>query len=575
MRASVEPQASSAATPGFRRNGWPIWAALTSLGLGIVIPVVLYCGFLIFSFGRSENARYHAQVEAYAQEAVAAVDRELKDRVAVLRALANSPLLDSAHLADFYRQAEGVADEIRSTIAVFDPISREQLIDTRVPYETELGGKIPDSVAKQVAKRGREPTISDGGDSSDDPSVKIYLPVERGGATTAVVAMLFERSRLSELLTQDVSAPDWTSAIIGADGVVLARSNAASHFVGTAAPPHLRVRPPDDGVKIIRAPDLDGRLGLVGFAQSSLTPWTVAVSVPSEVIEAPLRRSWWIFGLAGSGFLALSAAIAFAVASYITRPVLGLAQAAATVGQGGVVSPSVSGLREIDVASHALSQASKDRRSSEERQVAFLMRELAHRNKNVLTIVQAIARQTARCADNLKEFESDFYSRLAALAGTNELLVTRDWIGTDPASLVKSQLAPFPELDQGRITTSGPAIVLKPRTAEGLGLALHELATNALKHGALSVPGGLVSIEWQLGGGRFSFVWSEQNGPPVVPFSSSGFGRVVIERMVPELLGAQASLDFRREGLRWTIEMPAELVGHDPAAVARIEKSAM
>ncbi len=543
-----------------RRNGWPIWGPLIALGLGIAVPVVLFCGFLIWNFERSEEARYQAQVATYAEQAAAAVDRELKDRVSVLRALANSPLLETEDLRSFYDEARGLARFVDADVVLFDPVSRAQLLDTRVPFGSKLTGTLP-ARALRALDPGSQSLILDGriDEFADDDSVIIYLQSTRAGAAATVVAMLFDRKRLSEVLKQDVSSPDWTSAIIDEDGVILARSNAAARFVKTNAPPDLRIAPPRGEVKIARIRNLDGTRALAGFARSNLAAWTVAVTIPSDVIEAPLLRSWMLFAIAGSLFVALSGVIALRIGSYITRPVLGLARAATEVGRGETVRPVLSGLREIDLASEALSRASVERKKSEE-QVALLMRELAHRNKNVLTMVQAIAHRAARHAKSVADFEHDFYARLAALAGSSDRLLSRNWTSTDLAALVRSQLSPFPQLDRGQIRLAGPPIRLGPRAAEGLGLAFHELATNALKHGALSVPAGFVTIEWALSRTSVSLVWTEHGGPPVRQPSVNGFGRAVIERMVPQLLMARASLEFRQEGLRWSLDVPRESV---------------
>src|SRR5215813_1398752 len=151
----------------------------------------------------------------------------------------------------------------------------------------------------------------------------------------------------------------------------------------------------------------------------------------------------------------------------------------------------------ISVPSLALS-ADVATRKRHENHLEFVMHELSHRSKNLLAVVQSMARQVARQAKNLKDFDAAFFTRLSAFADTHDLLVTRGWRGTDICELIRTQLLPFVEPNEGRLTSEGPDLILTPKAAEQIGLALHELGTNAAKHGALSVPAGTVKIQWEL-----------------------------------------------------------------------------
>ena len=182
-----------------------------------------------------------------------------------------------------------------------------------------------------------------------------------------------------------------------------------------------------------------------------------------------------------------------------------------------------------------------------EEHVKFLMGELTHRSKNLLSVVQAIASQTGRTVDTFEEFQKRFAQRLQALAASHDLLVLQDWQGASLTDLVRDQLAPFTEFGSARITVSGPDIMLRPEAAEAIGLALHELATNAVKYGALSVPGGHVTISWAFEDHgteprQFLVSWAEQGGPLVTPPSHTGFGHIVFERLVTKSLNGELPL---------------------------------
>ncbi len=191
-----------------------------------------------------------------------------------------------------------------------------------------------------------------------------------------------------------------------------------------------------------------------------------------------------------------------------------------------------------------------------EEHIRFIIDELSHRTKNLLAVVMAVANQTAQYAGDVVQFQTRFSQRLQALAHCHDLLVKDSWHGASFHDLVSSQMRPFGETNAGRIDATGPAIILKPDAVQHLGLALHELATNATKHGALSGPQGEVSIRWQIdeADDKVRIRWSETGGPAVMPPQRRGFGHVVIEQIVPRALNGSGMLDFTPAGVNWTFE---------------------
>ena len=215
----------------------------------------------------------------------------------------------------------------------------------------------------------------------------------------------------------------------------------------------------------------------------------------------------------------------------------------------------------ISVPSLALS-ADVATRKRHENHVEFVMHELSHRSKNLLTVVQGMARQLAWQTENFKDFDAAFSDRLRAFADTHDLLVTRGWHGTDIRDLVRMQLFPFVESKEDRLTCEGTALLLTPKAAEQIGLALHELGTNAAKYGAFSVPAGTVTVQWQLEDdgpdkGHLRIGWMERGGPAVNEFQANGFGHTIITDIVPVSLRGRASLQLEQEGVRWTLVVPA------------------
>jgi PAS domain S-box-containing protein len=191
-----------------------------------------------------------------------------------------------------------------------------------------------------------------------------------------------------------------------------------------------------------------------------------------------------------------------------------------------------------------------------EEHIRFIIDELSHRTKNLLAVVMAVANQTAQHAGDVRQYQMRFSERLQALAHCHDLLVKDSWHGASFHDLVSAQMRPFGETNAGRIDVTGPSVILKPDAVQHLGLALHELATNASKHGALSGPHGEVLIRWQVdeANDRVRIHWCEKGGPPVMPPQRRGFGHVVIEQIVPRALNGSGMLDFSPAGVNWTFE---------------------
>jgi PAS domain S-box-containing protein len=200
-----------------------------------------------------------------------------------------------------------------------------------------------------------------------------------------------------------------------------------------------------------------------------------------------------------------------------------------------------------------------------ESRIRLLMRELTHRSKNLLTVIDSIARQTAANSNGLKDFLARFRDRLHSLAGSHDQLVQEDWQGAWLRQLVESQLGHYYDPDSPAVTVIGPRLRVGPDAAQHIGLALHELATNAAKYGALSVPEGRVHITWDVeqdtdGTPVCRMVWLESGGPRVQRPVKRGFGQVVIERTVARALGGRVTLEFAPEGLQWILVFPADRI---------------
>lgn len=201
-----------------------------------------------------------------------------------------------------------------------------------------------------------------------------------------------------------------------------------------------------------------------------------------------------------------------------------------------------------------------ERRTAEARQ-RLLFAELQHRVKNVLGVVRSIVSQTVETSASLDEFATHFDGRLSALARTQTSLARHGNLGVDLEELIAEELLSHAPADDRQIAISGPSIRIGDRAAEALGLAIHELATNAVKYGAFANPQGRVSVRWtlrQVGGERrLHLEWTEDTVPVIDPNPKHvGFGREFLERGLPFELGADTALEFRPGGLRFVLDAP-------------------
>jgi two-component sensor histidine kinase len=196
-----------------------------------------------------------------------------------------------------------------------------------------------------------------------------------------------------------------------------------------------------------------------------------------------------------------------------------------------------------------------------EEQQRKLVAELDHRVKNVLATVQAIAAQTMQTSSSMEQFVAARDGRIPSMGSTHELLSHRRWLGIPLAELVERELAPY--ATGSNTEFSGPEVVLSAEAAQTMATVLHELVTNAAKHGALSASSGRVSIDWRLplngsARGRLALTWRETGGPLVVSPSKSGYGMDVVRSVIPYELGGTVDHVLAPEGARYRMEIPLD-----------------
>lgn len=229
----------------------------------------------------------------------------------------------------------------------------------------------------------------------------------------------------------------------------------------------------------------------------------------------------------------------------------------------GIFAPELTGLMKI-LRDETPAKLAEDQR-------VLLLNELNYRIKNTLATVQSITEQTLRAAKVDPAIRRDLANRLMAVSDAHNVLVDESWAGADLGTIVRQALAPHDHKEASRFKIDGPLVWLSPQQAVAMALALHELATNALKYGALSAESGQVEITWnlahnQLGARHLSLLWRELGGPPVTPPDHTGFGTRLIARTFGQENGGEARIDYLPQGVQCVMQLQLSVSGEEPAS---------
>jgi two-component sensor histidine kinase len=377
-------------------------------------------------------------------------------------------------------------------------------------------------------------------------------------AVQYVLAMGVDPTIIDDILRGQQLPSEWVLNVADRNGVILARSADSSKYVGTALLPEPAAQ--QTGT-VARAVGVDGVAVLRAAAHSEIANWQIAVNVPLGVAEAPLKKSYLLLGLWTAGALLLTAVLASWFARMMARPIRVAAAAAGGLAHRQPIPPLDSHVLEtnelIAALKHAadeLSEAEEQRKRAEKTE-KLLVGELQHRTKNLLAVIQAIAVRSLRGDGPLDQSRAAFLGRLGALGRSYESLHDSAWKGAKLGDLVRSEL----ELFAGRTTIDGVEVLLAPQAAQNFALALHELATNAAKYGALSKPGGEVAIGWSIrgdGNRLLRFHWREYGGPPVVAPQHDGFGASLLRATLGD-----ARIAYAPEGFTYEVELALDKIG--------------
>jgi two-component sensor histidine kinase len=551
------------------------------LALAVALPFMLLTVGIVWQLASNQRETRREAILFSTRTLMNAVDAILNKQVAVAQMLARSPALQVDDLVAFRAEAERASPSLSGGWIILTDLSGQQLINLSRPAGELLPHRAPQGLALQRrALETGQVQISDVfvGAVLRDAVVSVEVPIRRESKPPLCLTVGMQPSVFLSLFEQWNLPEGWLAGLIDRNGNFIARSRNHEQHVGRPASEGFRLAARSERQGWNEMISLEGGVIANGHVTSPLSGWVMGLATDKNLFEAPIRNTILIAGLAGGATTLLSLLLAIWSAQRIARPIERIEQGTHALAQRKTISFSNTGVPEIDRTLDAVATTARvlerhdKERDDREAHVRLIMRELSHRSKNLLAIVLAIARQTARHTTSFEDFEARFNSRLQALADAHDLLVEQQWAGASLADLVNAQLSAF---GMEKVTCRGDEIILRTEAVQNVALALHELATNASKYGALSVPSGKVAIEWAMepadvAGRVLRLTWRESGGPTVSPPAQKGFGCFVLERVTVNALG-EGSLEFNEDGLAWTCIIRPEHIAGDskPAAEAR------
>ena len=556
---------------------------LFAVALAALIPAT---GMLIYNevwYRAQRNVEIHDEALQGSRQVASEVDRIFEGIRSLLIATSVIPSVTG----DETTRCNSVLAEIANAVQSIGSISMVG------PDGTVLCSSLPERNGANIADRTyfQQALKTDdfvvGGYTNGRVSGADVLPmaksVMRSGKLRGVLVAGLKLSWLQARIQERGTLTDWFISITDRDGVVVVRTPPMPSVIGTKISPqfmHL-LHEPKPGT--LEARSRDGIYRIIGYRPlSANSPLYIATGFSKDAAFEPVNRGTLMAALLIllSGALAAAAAI-FVGNRFIIRPINSVVSvierwsrgdAAARTGirgdygEIGQVAAAVDGL--LDELERRRGQAAEAEKAR-----AFLSRELSHRVKNTLSVVQAIARQTFGKMVPAQAIET-YSLRVRALAGAYDTLLAEEWESADIREVVERAIAPHHEPHDNRFPLDGPEILLPPKAVIALSLILHELATNSAKYGALSDLAGHVEINWRRAGERISLDWIERDGPPVSPPEREGFGTKVVSRAFGPEFSPEVTFDYRPEGLRFslafTLEAAQTMPPPDPVTAGRL-----
>ena len=553
-------------TDGIRkpRGQWSIARYLLAVATVSIVPSFIFAGVLIQRNQAAQEDVVETLIVSTSRAIIQAVEREISANITTLKVLANSPSLTFGDFQGFHQRSTLALADTGANLFIVNP-DFSTFASTRQPFDAPPG-TASDAASLERAFASKQVVVTDLvlGSVSKQWVYNILLPVDLGANGNKLIALNQRADNFASVITSNNLPAGWNAALLDNKHQVLAGTPGAGARGDTFGAFTLTQVSTGGTWREIEGTDGQSLLGVI--QRSPTTGWLVVAWAPRAVIAQPLLMS--VLYLVGGAviLLALVVAALLWVSRRIATSVRGLARDARRLGAGDVVHARPYPVREIAEVSEALALASTQRQSAE-REVHYLLRELAHRSKNQMTVIAAMAKQTARGAQDLPGYVQAFERRILGLAKSTDLLLAHGHAGVTLTELVESQLAPFSPREKGRVTIEGPVVRLNAQAAQTLGMALHELSTNAVKYGAFAGDDGKLTVRWILVDDHLDLVWRETVSTLQAPSERVGFGTTVLKTIVGSTLRSKVDRMIHDDGIEWRFAIPLDALqpGQVPA----------
>lgn len=542
-------------------SGQPVAFYLFALILVILVPALIVSLVLLQRNNQAQEEVVRSLTNATVQAMVQTVDREVSGMITTLRVLSTSQFGSPREFHD--RALVALAGTGAYLIGLDADLNQQ--FNTRTPFGAQLGPTSDPDSARKALEAG-VPTVSNlfFGRTAQRWVFNVLLPPPANDSGTTLLILTQDAANLSAALQSRQLPPGWHAALVDGANVVIA----ATPDAGVQSGDTLQIQPFQQDVTspVWQRQDLNGEAVVVAERAASTARWRVVAWAAASAVDRPLDESLLWLGAWAVIIAVTAGTVAFFFAQRIASSVRGLRRDANRLGRGEPVEAKSYPVAELAEVSQALARASEQRQAAE-RDVHFLMRELAHRSKNQMTVISAMAKQSARGATDITSYVQSFERRIHGLARSTDLLLAHGRAGVGLNELVAHQVAPFSPADEARrVHIAGPSIRLNAQAAQTLGMALHELSTNAVKYGAFADDSGTLSVRWSIAGDQLNLVWREVCASAPAPSESKGFGTTVIHSMVGAALGAKVERLLHDDGIEWRFVIP--LAAIDPAFAA-------
>lgn len=521
----------------------------------ITLPLILFVGYLMLRLEAEKRDDLQRETIEDVRVVSRNIDRRLQEIATSLNLLSQFPELESGNLAAFQGR---VADSLKreGLYAILATKDGQQHLNTRVPFGKPLG-KVPAEADLAKAIESRRITVSNifFGSTSKEWVFNVTMPLdpELGSAGDALI-LTQNASDLSRLISTENLPRNWAVAII--DGT--------NRVVVSTAPYEAAIGKPFVTPAILSEMQafsgnfFDGKGNLYAYAQLPGWQWKTVMWGPLAASQAALVDTWRQMMIGSLVLVLIAIGGAYLVGRQLRSSIRDLTLMAERIGEGEIVAPVDTKIKEANQVAIALSNASFDRSQSEER-LQLLLHELVHRSKNILTLVQAMIRQLGRENKSIPEFQKEVDHRLRGLGMSIRALAEVQWQGLPIRKLIETHLDVFGTVAE-RFVLAGDDFMLSPEAAQNFGLVVHELTTNSIKYGALSAPSGKITVRWEPvekdGRQMLHLVWTETGGPPAQEPSRKGFGTTVIKRHAEGAFGGNVTTEYRESGFEWALEAP-------------------